>query len=327
MRLVLTLACSTPDAPQAPAVDVPSGTPDIVLLVASGLRADTTEAGAEAIFYESLGMQPTTRFTAAYAQSCTPHTSFGSLLTGRYPSGIPLCAMVSGSNLTPSEEQPWCSQLPPGTTGIAEMATAYGYATGAYIADATRGYSTDWDDLEFIAQAWWSGHPSPRLYLVMVSDVHMLQYRPSVAYLPEGDKSELQRIDAGTVAEDYRRITRSVGEGLAGVLEAMPSDHRVVIATSTNGLSLAEDSGVKSDHLAAVTHGIIVDRTVRVPLALFEASGGRGDVHEVVELIDVVPTVAELAGGRAPAGTTGRSLLDARPDAEPPPPLVFGSCS
>ena len=323
--LLVVLACATPEAP--PPVARVAGSaeqPDIVILVASGLRADTSEPGAEAVFYEALGHEPSTRFSAAYAQSCTPHTSFGSMLTGRYPSSIPLCAMVSGSSLTPAAQQPWCSTLPPGTTGMAEVAKAYGYSTGAYVADVTKGYSSDWEVLEETAAAWWSEHSGPRLYLVMVSDLHMLQYRPSVALRPEPDKAERERIDLAAVAEDYRRVTRSVGEGLSRVLDVLPSDDRWVFVTSTNGLSLGERTGVKSDHLGAVTHGIIVDRTVRVPLAILEPAPGRGEVDDVVELIDLVPTIAELVGGVAPAGLTGRSLLASGPDPAPYAYAEFG---
>ena len=91
----------------------PDSPPDLILVLTPGLRADVTTPGAEQALFEGLSALPWRRFTQAYAQSCSPHTSMGSLLTGLYPSAIPLCGSYAGDSLVPnSEESPWCSELP-----------------------------------------------------------------------------------------------------------------------------------------------------------------------------------------------------------------------
>ncbi|MCP4919810.1 MAG: sulfatase-like hydrolase/transferase [Proteobacteria bacterium] len=311
--ILLLLACgSEPEVVVAP--PEPTGPADIVLLVAPGLRADTDAPFAEAALYEALGQQPALRFTAAYAQSCSPYTSLGSMLAGNYPSAIPLCAMAGGNAASPdTTERPWCATVPEEAWTLPRVVNAYGYATGAYVADVDGESPTDWDDLVETAGAWWEASAGmPRLYLVVTSDAHFVQFTDVAGYEEHAPGHERRTVeDSQAVRAAYLAAARETGEGYRRLLDAMPAGdaERWVLMTSTNGLSLAEESGVASNHLKAVTHSIIVDRTVHVPLAVLEPAQDVAVVDEVVELIDVLPTVAELAGAVPPAGLPGRSLL------------------
>ncbi len=93
MLALTLLACSDPTP--TPQEDVQ---PDIVLVLTSGLREDTDDHRATSLLLETTGVQPGLRFTAAYSQTVQPYISLGSMLTGRYPSAIPLC----GVSRTPS---------------------------------------------------------------------------------------------------------------------------------------------------------------------------------------------------------------------------------
>lgn len=135
---ILTLLACMTDAP--PRHALPEHPPDIVLIVLSGLRADVGEDGAEAALYRGMNMSPNLRFTNAYAQSCTPFASLGSLLTGRYPSAIPLCGTYDPNSLVPREsnETAWCATIPEQTWTLPEVLGVYGYRTGAYVSNAER---------------------------------------------------------------------------------------------------------------------------------------------------------------------------------------------
>jgi arylsulfatase A-like enzyme len=90
-----------------------------------------------------------------------------------------------------------------------------------------------------------------------------------------------------------------------------------VIVTGTAGLDLGQHgpTGVQSLH-ATVT---------RVPLML-SIPGGRGagqSVDKIVELVDLMPTVLELAGVGLPAGVQGSSLLPLIDGTARPPYIAF----
>ncbi|MFT4978524.1 MAG: hypothetical protein ACI8S6_004434, partial [Myxococcota bacterium] len=306
--------------------------PDLIMLIASGLRADTSGPGAEAALYGALGERPSIRFTAAYAQSCVPYTSLGSLLSGRYPSAIPLCGTTDPNSLSPQAraEQPWCSKLPPQTWTLPEVLSVYGYRTGAYVSDADAHSTTDWSGLTASVGDWWRADASaPRLLVVQVLDLHMLQFDPRIGYdeqQPGLDRRELA-LPPEAIEDFYVARSAEVGEGFRAVLSALPASGerpREVWLTSTSGLSLRETTGVKSDHLRAVTNAVIVDRTIHVPLARLGGSHATREDDRVVELIDLLPTLAALAAAEPPAGAQGHDLLSTVPDPAPFAYAEFG---
>lgn len=327
LLLCSAVACQAPPAP--PPADAP---PDLIVLVASGLRADVGQPGAEAAVYRAMGQQPDLRFTNAYAQSCVPYTSLGSILTGRYPSAIPLCGTYDPNALVPQagQEQPWCASIPEQTWTLPEVLQVYGYRTGAYVSNADANSATDWAQLRSRAAQWWDADDSaPRLLLVQVLDLHMLQFDPATGYSEQAvglDRRKLA-VSPETLRDLYIARAETVGESLRALLEDLPQGsarRREVWLTSTSGLSLRETTGLKSDHLEAVTNSLIVDRTIHVPLARFDGSGRPREDARVVELVDLLPTLAGLAGATAPAEAQGHDLLSDVADPEPWAYAEFG---
>ncbi len=95
-----------------------------------------------------------------------------------------------------------------------------------------------------------------------------------------------------------------LGEGVGQVLDAMdsasPHQEAWVMVTSTAGPANPETSGwIRLDQL-------------RVPLLVFDpgTQDDSQEVTEVVQLLDVMPTVIGRAGGSPVQGLTGRDLLD-----------------
>ncbi|MDP6934664.1 MAG: hypothetical protein QGG40_17210, partial [Myxococcota bacterium] len=303
----------------------PRSPPDLILVLTPGLRADVTTPGAEQALFEGLGALPWRRFTRAYAQSCSPHTSMGSLLTGLYPSAIPLCGSYAGDSLVPnSEESPWCSELPERRYTLPEVVELYGYTTAAWVPDPDVEGHTPWAALGEQVGAWWQEHEaSPRLLVLSVLDLQLLQFDPAIGFTAHDRQHDRKKValDTEAIRERYETLARATGVALGELLDELPQGpgrDRVVALTSTNGMNLAEESGVRSDHLLAVTHSIIVDRTIHVPLALAGPGIEAGSDERLVELVDLLPTLSSLAGAVPPTGLPGSDLLLTEP-LEPTP--------
>jgi arylsulfatase A-like enzyme len=94
-------------------------------------------------------------------------------------------------------------------------------------------------------------------------------------------------------------------EGLGRVLQALRdspyADNTVIIFTSDNGLSLGEHGLMGKQNL--------YQASLRVPLVMSGPGIPAGQTREAfVYLMDLYPTICELARVRVPAGVDGRSL-------------------
>lgn len=119
---ILTFGGQLPTWTRAPSKEAP----DIVLILANGLRADIPgEDAAEAAFLEAAGIDDGLRFRTAWVQSVQPYVAMGTLLTGFYPSAIPLCSPPQDN----SGVAPWCVEPPPDRRTLPEVLGLYGYRT------------------------------------------------------------------------------------------------------------------------------------------------------------------------------------------------------
>ncbi|HJN72633.1 MAG TPA: hypothetical protein QGF58_01750 [Myxococcota bacterium] len=306
--LLALVACETPTPEPA------EESPDIVLVLLPGFRADPIGVeDAEAAFLEGLGRAPDHRFRAAYAQSTSSHISGGSLLTGLYPSAIPLCGIPRGSISVPT-----CSSVPENQRVIPEILALYGYETGAVLSPGARdlhGLAGDrlgdlvldkpqtragqaiWERLGGQVATWWDAARSPRLLIVTAPDLS-----PEVL-------SRLQAERDATPEQTHARYNdeaKRLGANIRGLMDAVGPAWWFV--TSTQGVSLGEIDGPgprrRREHLEVVATELVLDRTARVPLLVFEPSpaASTSEVETLVELVDIAPTIAALSGAAPPAG-------------------------
>jgi arylsulfatase A-like enzyme len=348
------LACGKP-APH------PEGPPDLIVLLAPGLRADSAkgETGAETALLDALGEAPTHRFRAAYAQSPSPQVSMGSLLTGLTPSAIPLCGRYVPREYDlrdrGAKEAAWCARLPvkhptwPAVLSLYDYRTALirGSAFGTehvdpafdqvlHVEGEPPTWQTSWEVVVRKAGEFWAADDSrPRLLVVLASD---LELPPLQRFFEEaglqsdtpGDKGAIAHPE--TLRKRYAETAGEVGAGLKKVLAALPAGPRSrhVVLTSTHGVSLgeraapaAQERSLAYDHLKMPTTQILLNRTIHVPLVWWGPALGNVDENAPVELLDLFPTLAALAGATPPVRVQGSDLFS-KSTAEPTAYSEFG---
>lgn len=318
--MILLLACAAPMPTVGPN---PDGRPDLVVILVPGLGADR-----EAAMLGPLG-PPTVTFPTAWAQSTATVVSAGSLLTGTYASAIPMCGLYDdGTHPTDTTERAWCATLPPSRHTLPEVLGLYGYRTalftaGLHGADAiAAGFGTvqdidgawphrdtPWPSLREEVGRWWSAQAGPRLLLLVLPEL-LPGCRPSLA---DAVGIKPGTLDAGDGAAAEAALTAraaAVGAELRGLLDVLPdTGPRWVVVSSTHGLSVTADTGLMGgNRVPALTHNFLLERTVHVPLVIYGPTAPRR-VDQVVELVDVFPTLAALAGATPPAGLPGEDLL------------------
>lgn len=330
MIAALLLGCaSAPEPAAAPAAVGAAGAagrPDLAVILAPGLRADASvQGGAEAAFFTALGRRATHRFSAAYSQSPAPYTSLGSVLTGLYPGAIPMCSLPRGAgHLEVLTDPPWCATLPTERYSFPEVLGLYGYHTtlltsGFPAAAAFAGefqaavqVSTS-EELAAAARSAVAG-PGPHLVVVVPADLRMSTRADVDAVL-----GDLPRTKPATEAEQARALAGyataagTLGTAMKGVMDELEAAAGrrglVTVAGGLTGLNLAEQGGSRDEFIPTLAEDLILDRTIHVPLAVFDTGSATAAVHEdPVELIDVFPTLAAVAEVRTPVGLSGSDL-------------------
>lgn len=305
----------------------PPSPPDLVLVIEQGLRVDLggTPSG-EAAFFGAALRKPALRFTHAFTASVSPFVATASALTGRYPSAIPICSWGMGA-----ETAPWCAAIPADAPTLPEVLGLYGYAT-ALFSTAPSFHEHATLDAEFAearqvpgspalpatvdaALAWWTAHAAqPRLLVVTDDLLHEL--RDKVAGSGGADGFGAQALH--DLASRYLRISEErgaeIGRLLTGTVEGGPRPAYAFV-TSGTGSNLGERTGTPSLPNVPLHRDVVLERTMHVPLAVYAPdSGETRTVAEVVELLDLLPTLARLGGAIPPANLVGVDLLTSRHD-------------
>ncbi len=318
---------------QAPAV---AQQPDIVIFLTSGLRADVGgHPGAEAAFIQALELGPTLRFPSAYAQSSSTFVSLGSLLTGLYPAAVPLCGIDYSAELAGTDAgSTWCTQLPEDRYGLPEVLGLYGYRTAlisegmgaasryegafqhAWVEAESHGPPEQtWDSLGEQAGSWWRANAdAPRLLVIVRTGKDWMGTLGGPRTVEPGRAAQVTPEQVAAAEERYRQVAGSLGRGARQVLSSL-DDHaarpRWTAVSSLHGLSLFEPQGFNDEPVDTWDHNVLLDRTLRVPLLLsgpgVPAQGAT--VEQIVELADLFPTFATLAGATPPASLHGEDLL------------------
>lgn len=144
----------------------------------------------------------------------------------------------------------------------------------------------------------WIGQRADRPFFFML---HLFEpHSPYAAPEPFGTRYAANPYDGEIAASDDL-----VGRFVEFLKEKGIYDRAVIIFLSDHGEGLG-------DH-GEDEHGVFLYReAIHVPLMVKLPKGARGGerVKEVVQLIDVAPTIASLTGVKPPDGLPGRSLLD-----------------
>lgn len=273
------------------------------------------------------------------ASSPAQVVSLATMLSGRHPSAIPFCGLTH-RGARAETDRPWCSRLPDGVPTLPDVLALYGYET-ALLRDHAPGFDTfgarfrvdldlsrpdapgtDWSALAAAARGWWIDHAeAPRLLVVVTSDLQLAAREDLVDDL--GVRGWTGETDDGRAAlpslrkKAFRRYEAEAarsGEALARLAADLPagSRPRYTVVTSTNGVSIGEIDGIVSQRDFFFSSSLLLDRTLRVPLLVLPPAGsGDGQVRDdVVQLLDLLPTLADLGGAMRPASLAGRSLRE-----------------
>jgi arylsulfatase A-like enzyme len=131
-------------------------------------------------------------------------------------------------------------------------------------------------------------------------------------------------VDAVSMEDRYRAevayADHYVGRLLDGLREEGLYDDLLVVVTSDHGEELTELRQNPPNGRRVRDHGhTLFNEAIRVPLAVKLPGDARAGTHrsDLVSLIDLAPTILEVAGLEAPEGFAGRSLLEEWTGARP----------
>jgi arylsulfatase A-like enzyme len=225
---------------------------------------------------------------------------------------------------------------------LAEMLRRAGYATGAFTEDAlldarhgfNRGFSTYYEHTSiatgtgdargtFGRALEWAGHHADEQFFLFIHtyEVHA-PYDPPEEYrtlFHDGAGSELGA-PRRAYEQEIRRLDDELRRLLDGLETLLPERDLLVVITADHGEEFYEHG--------AAFHVQLFDEVMHVPLVMVFPGVIPPDlrVTAVVSLVDVVPTIAALAGVPLDNDVDGTSLVPLL-SADPPPrwrDVVFG---
>jgi arylsulfatase A-like enzyme len=316
--------------------------PNVLLYVVDTLRADGVGrygSQVETPAVDRLSREGTL-FKNAFAPSSWTRASIGSILTGLYPD----VHGAEGRN----------DSLPEHVATLAELFSEHGYTTAAVVANPNVGsfYGFDQGFDEFFqlytrreqglidsresvvpsdqvtdrVTEWLNGVGCPFFLFVLTIDPHV-PYSPPASFDRYGpdysgpvDHDELAIVRKDLTAEDRERLRSlyhgeisfnddSMGRLLTWLGAEGLYDDTIVVFTSDHGEEFWEHGGSmhgKTLFQEAVRVPLIIRYPKRVPIAV--------PVTQAVSLVDVAPTLLELADIPAPYPLDGTSLIPSVPE-------------
>ncbi len=232
----------------------------------------------------------------------------GALLWGRYPSAMPNFIhqlMKHGYDAAYTGKGWGPGMVPDGVepTGWAFRKNIHKVKTDY---DGLAGYADDFSDFLFQRDPsqpffFWAGIFEPHREYLEMDDTNRFAGKPEFsewpAFMPYSGRSQKQMT---RYLEEIEYADAEVGRMLDSLDEHGLLDTTVIVFTSDNGMPFA---GAKSN---------LYQYGVQVPLAILlpkRYKGQKLESRELVSLIDIAPTVLELAGAPALEGISGRSLV------------------
>jgi arylsulfatase A-like enzyme/predicted Zn-dependent protease len=293
-----------------------AGRPSILLVSIDTLRADHVGSyGYRAAATPVIDALAARGLRFEQAETVTPLTlpAHTSLLSGTFP---PFHGVRDNGSFYVGDE----------VTTLAEVLKAHGYRTagfvGAYVLDhrwgIAQGFDHYYDDFDLSrfemaagldaaqrpgrevvdhALAWLTGESDQPFF----AWVHL--YDPHSPYVPpEPYRSRFPATLEGAYDGEIAATDAQVGR----LIDFLTSSHRlantVIVVVGDHGESLGEHGEQQ--------HGFFVyDASVRIPLIIAGPHVPTRAVPDQVRIVDVMPTILELAGVEAPAAVQGVSLM------------------
>jgi arylsulfatase A-like enzyme len=336
VALVLHLSCGGGTAVDEPVFALPAGPHPVVIIAIDGLRADALGAygGAAATpAFDALAAE-SVRFEWAFAQAPEMVPSLACLLSGLYPTTNGLRA--SGDTLQAD------------AVTLAEVLGESGVATAAFVEGAPGGsdygLAQGFDSYQVVATpgrdglTWMAQHAGGNFVLLIagwgsraldaidqlldgkaaLSGERLMEVLAS----RDGDAPLLFDDDEMVRIRDWyaarvQVIDAFIGEFMTEFRAAGLDDKATLVVLGTNGFALQEHGDLFGETLYAPV--------TRVPM-MIRLPGGHmaGAISEIVEVLDLMPTVVELSGAELPAGVQGASLLPVIDGSAAPPYVAFG---
>jgi len=286
-------------------------------------------------------------FDNAFAQHVNTQPSHASMFTGLYPQAHG--AVFNGTPLDPKKVTlaQILAQTGYRTAGFVSAIPMVGKFTGLdrgfeHYDDAMGGPRRDGRETLLHALAWLGRRPAdePFFAFVHLYDAHgpYLPARRYASLFRSGDPGRaLDEIPGYQVVEDpggarvvhlnhfvdrYDAMLRTLDDLMAELLDAVDLDDTVVVVVSDHGETFGERRHVL-DH-----GGQVFDEQIRIPLLLHAPGVPARRVPQLVETVDLVPTLLELLGVGTPAslelhGLSLLPLLEGR--AGDPDAVIFSS--
>lgn len=268
-----------------------------------------------------------TWFQNAYTSAPNTRLAVASLLTGVYAHRLP---MTEGKGTTTLEN---------GAQTIAERLSSLGYARTAYtityVLNRFRGYEQGWDkwDAPWGQKDWsWEWERAAPLtsdaaikYLEGIPQDRSKPYLLFLHYRCTHDPYYKHEIDFGDANVDkYDSALNHCDTQLGRVFDAV--DARA--DAKETAIFLLSDHGELFGEHGHIYHGETLSEPDARIVFLARVPGAKAStVARPVSLVDVTPTLLELAGAQVPNGVDGWSLLPElyAPDGNPPRPdrLLF----
>lgn len=336
MTLVLMLSCGGDPAVEEDTAGLPSGPHPVVIIAVDGFRADAFGVYGAPVAtpaFDALAAE-SVRFEWAFAQAPEMLPSLAAMFSGMYPT-------------TNGLRQPG-DFLQAEATTIAELAGGAGMSTAAFVEGAPGG--SDFGLAQGFASyqvvnrpgeegvAWMNQHASEDFLLLiagwgsaalddisaMLGEEHAVSNERVIEVLAsrDGDAPLLFNDDEMVRVRDWyaariRLIDAFLGDFVTAFKAAGLDQRATLVVLGTNGFALQE-------------HGDLFGETIyapvtRVPLLVrFPGGEQAGTISKIVEVMDVMPTLAELMGAALPAGVQGASLLQVIDGSSSPPYIAFG---
>jgi arylsulfatase A-like enzyme len=284
------------------------------------------------------------RFTRSVAQAPYTLPSYGSMLTSRYVSELAVreqrdekdASKVLGAAPSPG----------PDDVLLSEALKAGGYRTAAFVqswVSAPLGFEQGWDlfrhkqetlseKVPHVVEWIEANRAQPFFAFVYSTDTH---YPFGHAHGRHGlygtfatkfefDLDTITGVREGKIQPSPDDIAKSVADYDEGIHAADADLAPLFDYLKRSGLAertivvFNSDHGEEFDEHGVISHGqTYYDGVVRTPLVISPPAGAGLVSNELVQNIDVAPTIADMVGVGRPAGWSGRSLVTAMAGAEP----------